>query len=216
VKGEAWLRAETPATVRAAVIEKPVVAAKLLRRAKSPVIVVGHEVTSGEGSRVPQEPGSSREAEARSGSSCPGGQGTLGIRERGPSGADSSVLDSVVRIAQATGATVVATGGISAELGKRGVTPVIMSAMEAGDRLLDPTWQPAPGQSPPDYAFLLGIPYPIASVIEAGLASFAHGHLKIVSLDRLYHPHCDLSLPNQTREEWGKSLGAIAREVEKV
>jgi CO dehydrogenase/acetyl-CoA synthase complex epsilon subunit len=176
VKGEAWLRAETPATVRAAVIEKPMVAAKLLKRAKSPVIVVGHEVTAGEG---------------------------------------AVVIDAVVRIVQATGAPVVATGGTSAELGKRGVIPVIMSAMEAGDRLLDPAWQPAPGRAPPDYAFLLGIPWPIASVIEAGLASFARDHLKIVSLDRLYHPHCDLSLPNQTREEWEKSLGAIAREVEK-
>jgi CO dehydrogenase/acetyl-CoA synthase epsilon subunit len=52
-------------------------------------------------------------------------------------------------------------------------------------------------------------------VIEAGLASFARGHLKIISLDRLYHPHCDLSLPNQTREEWEENLGAIAGEVEK-
>jgi len=177
VKGEVWLRAETPAIVRASVIEKPGVAAKLLKRAKSPVILVGHEAAGGEGSLI---------------------------------------LDSVARIANAIDAPVVATGGVSAELGRRGFAlSVVMSAMEAGDRFLDPAWHPAPGRSPPDYAFLLGIPFPIASVIEAGLASFARDHLKIISLDRLYHPHCDLSLPNQTREEWEKNLGAIAEEVEK-
>jgi CO dehydrogenase/acetyl-CoA synthase complex epsilon subunit len=178
MKGEVWLRAETPAVVRATLLEKPGVAARLLRRAKSPVIVVGHEAAGGAG---------------------------------------SCLLDAVVRIARATDSPVVATGGVSAELGRMGSAPpmIIMSAMEAGDRLLDPAWQPAPGRRPPDYAFLLGIPFPIASVIEAGLASFAQGHLKIISLDRLYHPHCDLSLPNQTREEWEKNLGAIAEEVEK-
>ena len=50
MKGEVWLRAETPAIVRATIIEKPVVAAKLLKRAKSPVIVVGHEAAEGDGS----------------------------------------------------------------------------------------------------------------------------------------------------------------------
>jgi len=177
VKGEAWLRAETPAIVRATLIEKPVVAAKLLKRAKSPVIVVGHEAA-----------------------------------EKGGSG----ILDPIARIALATGAPVVATGGVSGELGRKGLSAfLVLSAMEAGDRLLDPTWRPAPDRDPPDYAFILGVPYAIASVIEAGLASFARDHLKIVSLDRLYHPHCDLSFPNQSREEWEKNLGAIAREVEK-
>jgi CO dehydrogenase/acetyl-CoA synthase complex epsilon subunit len=162
--------------VRATLLDKPGVAARLLKRAKSPVIVVGHEAAGG-GSRI---------------------------------------LDAVVRIAKATDAPVIATGGVSAELVRRGFIPsAVMSAMEAGDRLQDPVWEPAPGRGPPDYAFLLGISYPMASVIEAGLASFARDHLRIVSLDRLYHPHCDLSLPNQTREEWEKSLGAIAKEVEK-
>ena len=54
MKGEAWLRAETPAIVRATLIEKPGVAAKLLKRAKSPIIVVGHEAA--EGGRIP-DPG---------------------------------------------------------------------------------------------------------------------------------------------------------------
>ena len=178
MKDEAWLRAETPATPRASIIQRPLVAAKLLRRAKSPVIVVGHEAAEGEG---------------------------------------SPALGPVVRIARAIGAPVIATGGVSQELGRRGFTGAIaMSAMEAGDRLGDPSWEPGPGRSPPDYAFLLGIPWPIASVIEAGLASFARGRLKLVSLDRLFHPHCDLSLPNQTREEWEAALGVIAAEVEKA
>jgi CO dehydrogenase/acetyl-CoA synthase complex epsilon subunit len=177
VKGEAWLRAETPAIVRATIIEKPVVAAKLVKRAKSPIIVVGHEAAGGDG---------------------------------------SGVLDPIGRIARATGAPIVATGGISGELGKKGIrASIVLSAMEAGDRLLDPAWRPAPERDPPDYAFIIGVPYAIAAVIEAGLASFARDHLKLVSLDRFYHPHCDLSLPNQSREEWEKNLEAIAREVEK-
>jgi CO dehydrogenase/acetyl-CoA synthase complex epsilon subunit len=178
VKGEVWLQAETPAIVRATLIEKPLVAAKLLKRAKSPVIVIGHEAVEGEGSMIP---------------------------------------DLLSRIVHATGAPVIATGGVSGVLGKKGIRDsLVLSAMEAGDRLRDPAWRPAAGRDPPDYAFILGVPFAIASVIEAGLASFARDHLKIVSLDRFYHPHCDLSFPNQSREEWEKNLEAIAREVEKA
>ena len=177
MKGEVWARAETPAIVRATLLEKPAVAAKLLKRAKSPVIVVGHAVAAGEA---------------------------------------SGILKEVVRIARAIDAPLVATGGVAVELMRSGFSsPMVMSAMEAGDRLLDPTWQPASGRKPPDYAFILGIPYPIASVIEAGLASFARGHLKLISLDRLYHPHCNLSLPNQSGGKWEENLSAIAGEVEK-
>ena len=95
MKGEAWLRAETPAIVRATIIEKPVVAAKLLKRAKSPVIVVGHEAAEGEG---------------------------------------SGILDLIARIALATGAPVVATGGISGELGRKGVRGSIVPVCHGSGR----------------------------------------------------------------------------------
>jgi CO dehydrogenase/acetyl-CoA synthase complex epsilon subunit len=177
MRREAWRRAETPGIVRAGLIEKPVVAAKLLKRAVSPIIVVGHEAD---------------------------GRG------------ESTVLDSVTRIARAIDAPVIATGGVSAELRAKGIVfPLAMSVMEAGFLLQDPEWRPKSGRKPPDFAFLLGIPFTIASVIEAGLASLACDHLKIVSLDRVYHPHCDLSFPYQSQEEWEKALEAIAREVEK-
>ena len=177
MKGETWQKAENPAMVRAALIGKPAVAAKLLKRARSPVIVVGHEAAEGDG---------------------------------------SGILESIARIARASGSPVIATGGVSGLLGRKGLrASLALSAMETGDRLLDPAWRPAPGRDPPDYAFIIGVPYAIASVIEAGLASFARRHLKIISLDRFYHPHCDLSLPNQTREEWERNLGAIAEEVER-
>jgi putative protease len=76
------------------VVRAPVSALKIEGRMRSPGYVA--TVTGiyrraldaiAAGSRVPQEPGSSRGEEARSGSSCPGGQGPLWTGERGPSGA---------------------------------------------------------------------------------------------------------------------------------
>lgn len=43
---EAWLRAETGGTTRASVISKPEVIAALLKRAKRPLFIVGHEITA--------------------------------------------------------------------------------------------------------------------------------------------------------------------------
>jgi uncharacterized membrane protein len=53
---------------------------------------------SGGRSPLGTEPGSSREEEARSGSSCPGGQGLLRTRERGPSGPDPEILIALAGI----------------------------------------------------------------------------------------------------------------------
>ena len=43
---DAWLRAEMGGTTRASVISKPEVVLALIKRAKRPVIIIGHEVTA--------------------------------------------------------------------------------------------------------------------------------------------------------------------------
>nr|NIO20490.1 CO dehydrogenase/acetyl-CoA synthase complex subunit epsilon [Candidatus Aenigmarchaeota archaeon] len=66
-----------------------------------------------------------------------------------------------------------------------------------------------------DLALILGLPYYMGFVIESGLKSFAYSHLKTISLDQYYQPHCNWSFPNISVEEWDKNLNIITIEVEK-
>lgn len=125
-------------------------------------------------------------------------------------------IDYVIRIAKAAKVPVVATAQTVSEFLKRDFTPAaFMSAMEVGSRLTDPEWSVSGEGGPHDLALILGIPYHMEWLIESGLKSFAFHHLKTVSLDRFYQPHCDWSFPNISIQVWDRNLEIIAEGVEK-
>ena len=123
-------------------------------------------------------------------------------------------IDFVIRIARAARIPVVATAQTVAEFLRRGFQPAAwMSAMDIGNRLTDPSWSVSGEGKPHDLALFLGIRYYMGWVIESGLKSFAP-HLKTISLDRFYQPHCDWSFQNLSIEDWRKNLEAIAQKLE--
>jgi CO dehydrogenase/acetyl-CoA synthase complex epsilon subunit len=125
-------------------------------------------------------------------------------------------IDYIIRIAKAANIPVVTTAHTIGKFLERGFEPASsMTAMDIGNRLTDTNWSIIDGKGSHDLALIIGLPYYMGWVIESGLKSFAYKHLKMISLDRYYQPHCNWSFPNLSLENWKKNLEIIAKEVEK-
>ena len=130
-------------------------------------------------------------------------------------GSEKKSIDYVIRIAKTAKIPVVATAQTVNDFLERGFEPAaFMSAMDIGNRLTDPYWNVSGDNKPHDLALILGLPYYMEYVIDSGLKTFAP-NVKTISLDRFYQPHCRMSFPNLSPEEWFKSLDKIVKELEK-
>lgn len=174
---EPWQKFEVPGTRKASLITKPEVVLAMVKKAKKPVLIVGHQAIE------------------------------VDLGEKKP-------IDYAIRIAKAGNIPVVATAQTVAEFLKRNFKPATwMSAMDIGGRLVDSSWNVEGKEAPHDLVLVLGIPYSMAWLIESGLKTFAP-HLKTISLDRFYQPHCNWSFPNLSLEDWARNLEKIARGLE--
>ncbi|MEM2875733.1 MAG: CO dehydrogenase/acetyl-CoA synthase complex subunit epsilon, partial [Candidatus Bathyarchaeia archaeon] len=137
VKEEPWQRAEIAGPKKAFIILKPEVVVAMVKRAKRPILIVGHQA-----------------AEEFSD--------------------DVKIIDFIIKLSKATGISVVATAHVVNEFIKRGFKPdAWMSAMDIGNRLLDPTWKGLDGNGPYDLAIFMGLPYYMQFVILSGLKHFS-------------------------------------------
>jgi len=116
------------------------------------------------------------------------------------------LIEYLIDFANASKVPVVATAHMVGEFLKRGYQPAgFMSAMDIGNRLVDPTWQGLDGKGHPDLVLVVGLPYPMESLMLCGLKNFAPT-LKTMTMDNLFHPHASWSFPNATLEEWAANL----------
>jgi len=126
------------------------------------------------------------------------------------------LIDFLIDFARASKVPIIATAHIVGEFLKRGYEPAgFMSAMDIGNRLVDPDWQGLDGKGPYDLAMFVGMPYYMEGLIICGLKHFAP-NLKTMTLDNLYHAHASWSFPNATLEEWAKSLTVMTSKFEGV
>ena len=124
------------------------------------------------------------------------------------------LIEYLIDFAKASKIPVVATAHMVGEFLKRGYEPAgYMSAMDIGNRLVDPEWQGIDGKGPHDLALFIGLPYYMESLILSGLKHFALD-LKTITLDNLYHPHASWSFPNATLEEWAHNLKIMTSKFE--
>jgi acetyl-CoA decarbonylase/synthase complex subunit epsilon len=124
------------------------------------------------------------------------------------------LIDFLIDFARASKVPVVATAHVVGEFLKRGYEPAgFMSAMDIGNRLVDPDWQGLDGKGPYDMAMFVGMPYYMEALIICGLKHFAP-KLKTMTLDNLYHAHASWSFPNATLEEWAKNLTVMTSKFE--
>ena len=124
------------------------------------------------------------------------------------------LIDYLIDFAQASKVPVVATAHMVGEFLKRGFEPAgFMSAMDIGNRLVDPEWQGIDGKGHPDLALFVGLPYYMEALILSGLKHFAP-QLKTITLDNLHHPHATWSFPNTTLEDWAANLKVMTLKFE--
>jgi acetyl-CoA decarbonylase/synthase complex subunit epsilon len=124
------------------------------------------------------------------------------------------LIEYLIDFARASKVPVVATAHMVGEFLKRGYTPAgFMSAMDIGNRLVDPHWKGIDGKGAHDMALFVGIPFYMEANILSGLMHFAP-QLKTVTLDNMYHPHASWSFPNTTLEEWASNLKVMTSKFE--
>jgi acetyl-CoA decarbonylase/synthase complex subunit epsilon len=124
------------------------------------------------------------------------------------------LIDYLIDLANASKVPVVATAHMVGEFLKRGYTPAgFMTAMDIGQRVVDPTWQGLDGKGHPDLVMFVGLPYYMESLILSGLKHFAPD-LRTMTLDNLYHVHASWSFPNTTLEEWASNLKVMTSKFE--
>ena len=124
------------------------------------------------------------------------------------------LIDYLIDFAKASKVPVVATAHMVGEFIKRGYQPAgWMSAMDIGNRLVDPEWQGIDGKGPHDVALFVGLPYYMEGLILSGLMHFAP-QLKTITLDNMYHPHASWSFPNATLEDWANNLKVMTSKFE--
>ncbi|MCJ7560417.1 CO dehydrogenase/acetyl-CoA synthase complex subunit epsilon [Candidatus Bathyarchaeota archaeon] len=124
------------------------------------------------------------------------------------------LIEYLIDFARASKVPVVATAHMVGEFLKRGFEPAgFMSAMDIGNRLVDPEWQGIDGKGPHDVALFVGLPYYMEGLILSGLMHFAP-QLKTITLDNMYHPHASWSFPNATLEDWANNLKVMTLKFE--
>jgi acetyl-CoA decarbonylase/synthase complex subunit epsilon len=124
------------------------------------------------------------------------------------------LIEYLIDFANASKVPVVATAHMVGEFIKRGYQPAgFMSAMDIGNRVVDPEWKGLDGKGPYDLVMFVGLPFYMEELILSGLMHFAPDQ-KTMTLDNLYHPHASWSFPNATLEEWAANLKVITSKFE--
>jgi acetyl-CoA decarbonylase/synthase complex subunit epsilon len=124
------------------------------------------------------------------------------------------LIEYLIDFARASKVPVVATAHMVGEFLKRGFEPAgFMSAMDIGNRLVDPEWQGIDGKGPHDVALFVGLPFYMEGLILSGLMHFAP-NLKTITLDNMYHPHASWSFPNATLEDWAENFKVMTLKFE--
>jgi CO dehydrogenase/acetyl-CoA synthase complex epsilon subunit len=115
-------------------------------------------------------------------------------------------IDFIIDFANASKIQVVATAHMVREFLKRGYTPAgFMTAMDIGQRVVDPTWMGLDGKGHPDLVVMVGLPYYMEALILSGIKHIAPNQ-KTMTIDNMYHAHANWSFPNASIEEWANNL----------
>lgn len=131
-----------------------------------------------------------------------------------PAGASGNPVDIIIRIAGPGKIPVITTPSSAPAFRKRGFNPAaVLSAMEIGTRLNDPGWVVSSDYGHPDLVLFIGFPYITGWLLQSGLKSFAPRGTRLISIDQRYQPHCTMSFPNLSSDEWISMLNAVADEV---
>ncbi len=119
---------------------------------------------------------------------------------------EKEVLDRVVAIGR-NGIQIAAVGDAYASLGDKGLDVHYANLHALASYLCDPEWQGLDGKGSYDLVAFFGITYYYASQAISALKNFSK--IKVISIDKYYHPNADMSFGNLKKEVFIAALDEI-------
>lgn len=128
----------------------------------------------------------------------------------GTAGADDGVIEVVKRMAE-KGIQVAATGNSIKRLKEEGIDAAYVNLHALVSYLKDPGWKGFDGKGGYDTTIFLGHTYYYASQLMSTLKNFTQ--IKIISIDRHYHPNAQQSFGNLKPDDFLKALDKVVAEL---
>jgi len=125
---------------------------------------------------------------------------------------DKDVLARAIAIGQ-RGIQIAAVGNSYTSLGDKGVDVHYINMHALASYLCDPNWKGLDGKGGYDLVVFFGITYYYASQAISALKNFSN--IKVISIDRYYHPNADMSFGNLKNDVFLAALDEIIKELPK-
>ncbi len=128
----------------------------------------------------------------------------------GTAGGDDGVIE-IVRTMAEKGIPVAATGSSLKRLKEEGIDATYVNLHALVSYLKDPDWKGFDGKGGYDTTIFLGHTYYYASQLMSTLKNFTK--IKIISIDRHYHPNAGQSFGNLKPDDFIKALDVVVAQL---
>ncbi|MDP3104314.1 MAG: CO dehydrogenase/acetyl-CoA synthase complex subunit epsilon [Candidatus Methanoperedens sp.] len=125
---------------------------------------------------------------------------------------DKDVLARAVAIGQ-RGIQIAAVGNSYTSLGDKGLDVHYINMHALASYLCDPDWKGLDGKGNYDLVVFFGITYYYASQAISALKNFSN--IKVISIDKYYHPNADMSFGNLKDDIFIAALDEVIKELPK-
>jgi acetyl-CoA decarbonylase/synthase complex subunit epsilon len=125
---------------------------------------------------------------------------------------DKDVLARAITIGN-TGIQIAAVGNSYTSLGDKGLDAHYINMHALASYLCDPDWKGLDGKGNYDLVVFFGITYYYASQAISALKNFSN--IKVISIDKYYHPNADMSFGNLKDDIFIAALDKVIKELPK-
>ncbi|VVB89833.1 Acetyl-CoA decarbonylase/synthase complex subunit epsilon [uncultured archaeon] len=125
---------------------------------------------------------------------------------------DKDVLARAIAIGK-TGVQIAAVGNSYVSLGDKGLDVHYANMHALASYLCDPNWKGLDGKGNYDLVVFFGITYYYASQAISALKNFSD--IKVISIDKYYHPNADMSFGNLKNDVFIAALDEVIKELPK-
>ncbi len=125
---------------------------------------------------------------------------------------DADVLARAVAIGKA-GVQIAAVGNAYTSLGDKGLDVHYANMHALASYICDPEWRGLDGKGNYDLVVFFGITYYYASQAISALKNFSN--IKVISIDRYYHPNASMSFGNLRDDLFLAALDEVIKELPK-
>lgn len=126
---------------------------------------------------------------------------------------DEDVLARAVAIGK-TGVQIAAVGNAYKSLGDKGLDVHYMNMHALATYLCDPNWKGLDGKGNYDLVVFFGITYYYMSQAISALKNFSN--IRVISIDKYYHPNADMSFGNLKNGVFIEALDMVIAELTKT